>query len=288
MNKIEQKKQWHSGFYGAIELEFKDNKDDLIFDREHQLSKKPLSADMLIIKKADNAIIKNEIGGIFRKHNIIEYKSPKAALGIDQFYKGIADTCLYKSQGEYADEIKSSEITLTFMRERKPRKLLKTLAESGHTITKTSPGIYSVTNNIMFPIQIIVTIELDSDSHLTLKVLSDNVNEDDAKRFVSTSSTYTNQGDKNNADALLYISIEANKKVYYQIREEDKMRNEALRELMSDVIEEEKNKAATDAEKKTRNEYEQKLKALKFENEEKESENKRLKEEIKRLKLAML
>ena len=62
----------------------------------------------------------------------------------------------------------------------------------------------------------------------------------------------------------------------------------ALRELFNDEIEEEKNKAATDAENKTRKEYEQKINALKSENEEKESENKQLKEEIKRLKLAML
>lgn len=277
MNKIKHKKQWHLGFYGAMELEFKDNKDDLVFDREHQLSKKPLSADMLIIKKVDNAIIKNDIGKKFRKHNIIEYKSPKASLGIDQFYKGIAYACLYKSQGTRANDIKSDEITLTFMRERKPHKLFNDLIASGHEIITTSPGIYSVTNNILFPVQIVVTAELDSDSHLMLKVLSYNVNEDDAKRFVSDSSKYTNQGDKNNADALLYISIESNKDVYYQIREEDKMRNEALRELMSDVIEEEKNKAAADA----RKESEEKCKAM-------EVEIKQLKEEIKKLKLAML
>ena len=27
MNKTEQKKQWHMGFYGAIELEFREDKD---------------------------------------------------------------------------------------------------------------------------------------------------------------------------------------------------------------------------------------------------------------------
>lgn len=40
---------WHPGFYGAVELELKQNKSDLIFENEHQLSKEPLRMDMLII-----------------------------------------------------------------------------------------------------------------------------------------------------------------------------------------------------------------------------------------------
>ena len=41
MDQKEINKQWHQGFYGAAELEFRQDKDNLIFDTEHYLSKEP-------------------------------------------------------------------------------------------------------------------------------------------------------------------------------------------------------------------------------------------------------
>ena len=68
--------QWHPAFCAAAELELRFNKDDLEFKREYNLSKKPLQMDLLIIEKRKGVQIQNEIGKIFRGHNIIEYKSP--------------------------------------------------------------------------------------------------------------------------------------------------------------------------------------------------------------------
>ena len=33
--------QWHPGFVAAIDLEFKENRDDLIYEKEYNLSTKP-------------------------------------------------------------------------------------------------------------------------------------------------------------------------------------------------------------------------------------------------------
>lgn len=59
---MEDKIQWHPAFYGAAELEFRENKKDLTFEREYNLSKEPIRVDLLIIKKVTDAIIRNEIG----------------------------------------------------------------------------------------------------------------------------------------------------------------------------------------------------------------------------------
>ena len=67
--------QWHPAFYGAAELEFRENKKDLIFEREYNLSKEPIRTDLLIIKKATETKIRNEIGDIFRTYNVIEEKT---------------------------------------------------------------------------------------------------------------------------------------------------------------------------------------------------------------------
>ena len=61
------------------------------FEDEHQLGTKPMAIDILIIKNTEGYKVKKNIGRIFRKYNIIEYKSPDDYLSIDDFtrYMGI-------------------------------------------------------------------------------------------------------------------------------------------------------------------------------------------------------
>ena len=70
-----------------MRVELGDEAENLLFEREHQLSHKPLEMDLLIIKMQNGIQLKKNIGKIFRKHNIIEYKSPKDYLSINDFYK---------------------------------------------------------------------------------------------------------------------------------------------------------------------------------------------------------
>jgi hypothetical protein len=79
--------QWHPGFVAAMNLELADNRELFIFEKEYNLNTKPLEIDLLIIKKEEFVSVSNEIGRIFRKYNIFEYKSPKDHLDIDVFLK---------------------------------------------------------------------------------------------------------------------------------------------------------------------------------------------------------
>ncbi len=99
--------QWHPGFTAAMMLELKENREDLIFEKEYNLNTKPLEIDLLVIRKEAGVMIANEIGEFFRIHNIIEYKSPGDHLDIDDFYKVQGYASLYKSYGKYVDERKA-------------------------------------------------------------------------------------------------------------------------------------------------------------------------------------
>ena len=68
--------QWHPAFYAGIRIEFREEAEKLVFENEHQLGTKPKEIDVLIIKKNSSDRIRKNIGRIFRKHNILEYKSP--------------------------------------------------------------------------------------------------------------------------------------------------------------------------------------------------------------------
>ena len=86
--------------------------------------------------------------------------------------------------------------------------------------------------------QIVVTNELNSKNHESLKVLSKNANTDDIHRFTRFAQSFTEPGDKEKADAVLQVSVAANRKNYDKVRRTSDM-CEALRELMKEEIEEE-------------------------------------------------
>lgn len=108
--------QWNPGFVAAMELDLMGY--GLYFESEHNLSKKPLQIDLLIIEKDKPAEITNEIGRIFKKYNIMEYKSPDDSLNIDTLYKVQAYAALYKSDGITVDEKTEDEITVSLVREK--------------------------------------------------------------------------------------------------------------------------------------------------------------------------
>ena len=229
--------QWHPGFYAATEIELRSNKNDLHFIREYNLSKKPLQIDMLIIEKLKNVQIQNEIGKLFRKYNVIEYKSPDDEMNIDDFFKTVGYAYLYKGLGEKVNQIPLEELTASLFRERKPRVLMKELTKYGCVIEKYVPGIYYI-KGLMIPVQIIVTKELKNREHLPLKVLSQQADESDIRDFVDYVSQFKEPGDRRNADAVLQVSVQANRKIFGEIRRRSQDMCDALKEFFKEDLEE--------------------------------------------------
>jgi hypothetical protein len=67
----------------------------LSFEFEYSLNTEPLRIDAVIIKKRPQAVINNPLGAIFRKVNIVEYKSPGKSLSLKDFHKTEAYGRLY-------------------------------------------------------------------------------------------------------------------------------------------------------------------------------------------------
>lgn len=230
--------QWHPGFYGAAELEFLSNKGELEFQREFNLSKEPVRMDLLIIKKLADVQIKNELGHIFKKYNVAEFKSPDDALTIDDYHKTVGYACLYKGLGETVDQIPANELTISIFRESYPREMFEAMKNLGMEIKEQYPGIYYVSGKqALFDTQIVVTKQLDKETHRTLRILSKHVREEDVRAFVEKAVRMSEPGDRNNVDAVLQVSVSANKEIFEAIRRCDKVMCDALRELMKEDFE---------------------------------------------------
>ena len=147
----------------------------LTFEPEHLLSKKPMQMDELVIKVSKNEAIHKNIGRIFKRYNIIEYKSPDDNLTINDFYKVYGYCCFYQSDTERICAIPPEELTITFICNHFPRKMVKHLKDfRGLDTTPIEAGIYYITGDA-FPIQLLVTKELNPKENLWLQSLRNDV-----------------------------------------------------------------------------------------------------------------
>ena len=237
---IEDNIQWHPAFCSAIELELRENKKDLTYEREHNLSKMPLRIDFLVIRKKQDAVIKNEIGDFFLRNNVFEYKSPGDSMDGGTFYKALAYACLYKDETahstavEDADETFNMDTTITLVREQKPMKLLQQLGEH-YEVTRRSDGIYRV-YGMPFPMQILVTGELDEKSHVFLTALTRTMSREQARRLLDNTSKLEDSGDRENADSVVNVASEANINLFKKMIQEGDQMCEELKEMLAPEI----------------------------------------------------
>ena len=230
----QKKLQWHPAFCSALRLELLEDSENLEFTDEFQLTEKPLQIDCTVVKVKKNCRIKNEIGKIFRTHNIFEYKSPKDELNIDTFYKAVAYACLYKVLPKHVNEIPADELTVTLLRDRKPVKLLHELEQTGFGCQTEASGIYYV-SGVMFPMQIIVSSELDTNLHVQLKALTDQLDKPLIRRYLEEASVFTER-EKSLADVVLQVIVGSNMDKFQEWKGSEQTMCEALRVLMKEEL----------------------------------------------------
>jgi len=191
-------------------MELDEYSQDLQFISEHPLNTEPLRIDVVIIKKSRDIVIKKNLASIFRKENIVEYKSPDDYLSVNDFLKVCAYANLYVAITPGVD---FADITLTFVENRRPRKLLKYLTGvRGYTAEKTSPGIYLVSGDYL-PIQIIESGKLPEQENLWLRSLSKDLQ---ASRLDSILDEIRKHGNEAQLSAYLNVLLRANTKAFME------------------------------------------------------------------------
>lgn len=231
----ELKIQWHSAFCSAMELILEQDREHLEFIREYNLNTKPLEVDLMVIKKPAGYRVSDEIGRIFKEHNIFEYKSPDDKMNIDTFYKVNAYACLYKVSGSRVDEIRSDNVTITLIRESKPEKLLRKLEREGFAVSNPYKGIYYIEDKVYFSTQIVVSKELEGEQHIWLQALTKKLDREDAENLILQTQHCISPGKRRLADAVLTVSVKANNALFGNVKEDANM-FEVLKELMADEI----------------------------------------------------
>ncbi len=221
--------QWHDGFHAALQIELQGESAHLRFCSEYELYKKSLRIDTVVIKESDAKPIQKNIGKIFRKHNLIEYKSPDDYLSIDDFYKVYGYACLYQSNTEKVHGISMEDITITFVCSHFPRKMLKLLKkERGIGVVRKGKGIYQLTNDPI-SMQIIVNTQLSPKENVWLCSLKRDLAMDiNTKRLLRE---YKGHRESNLYQAAMDLIMRANQKT---MEEAGNMVCDAIKEIFAD------------------------------------------------------
>ena len=242
--------QWHPAFCSAIKLTFKEDEKYLSYTTEKPLNNKPLEIDLLIVKKEDEALLHHSIGQLFRKHNVLEYKSPEDELTINTFFKVMAYACLNKAYETKEEPVEIGSTTISFVRMGKPVKLMKVLQNNGFEVKEPYKGIYYVLGDtFQIPIQIIVTRELDPKDAIWLKAIQNNVDSQTAIELVNQWKGHHSEYEHSLIESVMQVSMEVNEQTYNLVKE-DKEMCQALLDLMKpevDAIVEEEKRAAIEA-----------------------------------------
>jgi len=103
---------------------------------------------------------------------------------------------------------------------------------------KETAGIYYV-YDVMFPVQIIASSELDTDMHVQLKALTNHLEESLMRQYLLQVSTFEGR-EKNLADIVLQVIVNSNMEKVLEWKGSERIMCEALRVLMADELNEER------------------------------------------------
>ncbi len=209
MDKTKKDLQYHPPACAALELELRADRDVLDFQSELNLNTLPNKVDILVVKKEPSAQIHSGLGAIFQRYNLWEYKNPNDKLNVKIYYRMLGYAGLFTAYK--ADTEEMSEITLSFMRERKPVKLMSWLKRNGFTVTEYQKGIYHIRRSGHYDMQIVVTSETDVDAYQWVTKLSANVKEEDVIKLGNTAKELLDFRDYLNAEAVFNLLYQLNK-----------------------------------------------------------------------------
>ena len=172
---------WHSMAYAMFHIilyRFK-----LVnIKHEFPLGAQPPRADFIVVDDNETIDLDSAVFKIFRKTNIIEFKSPDDELSEQVLWKVVGYAGLYIAKYGADDR----DITITLLRDTKPVKLLKELEDFVEAEDADDEnGIYYIKGwKVDFPIQIVVTSSLKGKDNAGFRAISKNPRIEDIEQLL--------------------------------------------------------------------------------------------------------
>ena len=239
--------EYHGPFISLLEMNTWGQRKALEFIPEHPVTKGPLKTDCLVVKKNPYAVIKKAYAMLWRKFNIIEYKSWKAPLNMHVLAQAhtYANAVLYR--GTKLEPVNVENLTVTIFRHSYPRKFFKECRTRGWTVEKKYPGVYKVEGFSCIPTQVVVLRLVDDPM---LRILVPGARREDIERVLEVISGKKDSYFQQLGRDVLELLWETNGDTLEEIEEAGKMKGSVL-ELFKHEIDAAETKGGDDRAKET-------------------------------------
>ncbi len=219
----EHRVDYHAGLVAALKTKYDDRYDFMETIKELILGEKPPRLDAVVLKKAPEHRLEDEIGSFFLEHNVFEFKGYGDGINIYDVYKAEGYALFYMTLDGKAGKISIDTVTITVLQYRFPRESLKELENMGCRITQRSEGIYEVSGGpVIFPFQIIDAVILGEDWDV-LKVLIPGATEDQVIKIQDQYEKAESASLRQHLGDVLRTSFESNPELFKKMKEEGKM-----------------------------------------------------------------
>ena len=148
-------------------------------EREVVLGAQPPRADFVVITETDIVDLGLSVFQGFKRYNIIEFKSPDDELSVSVLWKVLG----YASFYVWKYGVNPADLTLTLFRGAKPDGII---SDPNVKVEMVERGIYRITEwQGHFPIQIVVTTELDGTEYAGFRAISKRPQISDIEQILS-------------------------------------------------------------------------------------------------------
>lgn len=102
-------------------------------------------------------------------------------------------------------------------------------------MTEKAGGIYRI-SGALFPMQVLVTKELDREEHVWVTSLTRNLSRKRARKLLGSCTGLSDDEDRRNADSVVNVASEANIELFRKMIQEGDQMCEELKELLAPEI----------------------------------------------------
>lgn len=226
---------WHEAIEAFLRLLILDYK-GVTMNTEVEIGTEPPRTDFIILAKDENVVFKESIFKIFRKINIIEYKSPEDSLNRRVIYKICGYAYMLIGTAAHEVDIPDDQVTISIFRATKNPRLFSSLEKEGRLIKTDVPGIYHVTGFTGLPVQIVITSELEGAEYAACRALTTNASEADVQLVIDSAVSNNDEPKKGYYRILIYQIAAKNDELSSLIRRRLEMNKQPLLDIMKDDI----------------------------------------------------
>ena len=226
---------WHKAFEAFLNLRIA-KYDGVRIDKEVEIGVNPPRADFIILTSDGKVDFEESIFRIFRKVNIIEYKSHEDSLNEAVIYKTCGYAATYIGTAAHERGISRDQVTVTIFRAVKNARLFSSWEKAGRLVKTGIPGIYQVLGFFDLPFQIVITGELEGAEYAACRVIAAKVREADIQQVVNSSNRVADEGLKDYYRTILTLMAEKHYGLLSTVIRRTSMSTDALLDILKDDI----------------------------------------------------